>query len=394
MASGAAIELPSGSILDCQGFAPINTYGPNNTAIGIHAAAGRANVTVKNHGPNGRGFMYCIWLESGTDYRVLDSQVEGYFRGVRVEGQRFAIRNVLAKNVGGCTYPNFTFAFGIEMYGAGICVDCRAWNIFAVPGFEAVPFSVSDANGVVMLQNLLAINPEIRPKSIGVWTGITNVQGIVLHDNITVINFERYLDRSGSANWRRNCRSINCTYDYDANANGIDVDLGGNVYIPPFTPPPPPQDNFVPLIPTMSNQGPQNGITLTDNSIGGNNAGFRMVDGDLTSPCAQWDNGTGAGYLIVDFSAPVLLKKWTLGARVEASAQLYAPKSRVLEGWNGLAWDVLLNITNEAAWSVGETRESLLSTQTSYARYRMNVLSSQSGFHLQIALFQLYGASP
>lgn len=156
-----------------------------------------------------------------------------------------------------------------------------------------------------------------------------------------------------------------------------------------YSPPAPPPPVTGPAIPVMT-AATTDGVTITGNDL--NSTGTTTsapVWMSAASPAyaIQW-NQSGGGWMNVQFPSAFVPVSYAMRARIESSN--YAPKSRTFQGWNGTAWDVLDQVTNEAAWSAGEVRTRQLSTVNAYSIYRLNVTASQGGTYLQWREPQIY----
>lgn len=388
ISTGAAITLPSNSVLDGQGYKITNTYGPSTGAYGVHVP-NRNDVTVKN--VKAEGFLYTVYFEgiSGLRHKLLNCDLKGYFRGARVEGQQWRVGNCYIHDCGGTTFPNYHFVFGIELYGPGVIHDCQVLNTYtSSEAYEAVSVSVSEYSTVVGASNLELWNATKRLKSIGMWVGGAAPIPVVLANDIRISNMEHGI--YGTAHVVRkdvHCHNVTTPWNLESSH---DVDSGGNYPFgitptaPPPPPPPPPPEELVNQIPAMTAETTA-GVTII--SIAGSNIypGWSVAQ---TDSWCQW-NGT-SGAVSIEFPSAIVAKKYSMKTRVEASSQDHAPKSWTFDGWNGSSWVNLNTQTGVSAWGQAEVRTFNLTNITGYSKYRVNVTASQSGAYLQYGQLKVF----
>jgi len=85
----------------------------------------------------------------------------------------------------------------------------------------------------------------------------------------------------------------------------------------------------------------------------------------------EYDRGSGNGVISTSYSI-------SCGPSGSASTA-DMPKNWTIEGYNGSSWDTLATVTNEAAWSLGETRLYTFTNTTSYEKYRIDITLQQGG---------------
>lgn len=156
-------------------------------------------------------------------------------------------------------------------------------------------------------------------------------------------------------------------------------------YSVPAPPPPAP----IPAIPTMT-AATTDGVTITGNDLNSTGTTTSAPVWMIRSNPAytiQWNQG-GGGWMEAQFPSAFVPKSYSMRARPDTAQ--YAPKSRTFQGWNGAGWDNLDQVSNEAAWSAGETRLQVITTTNAYSRYRINVTASQGGTYLQWREPQIY----
>lgn len=145
------------------------------------------------------------------------------------------------------------------------------------------------------------------------------------------------------------------------------------------------------------------GATTTDNvSVGGTasaestfltfvpanafdgNTSTRWVS-SATPAWLEYDRGSGNGVISTSYSI-------SCGPSGSASTA-DMPKNWTIEGYNGSSWDTLATVTNEAAWSLGETRLYTFTNTTSYEKYRIDITLQQGGGNeIEVGELRFYAA--
>lgn len=382
ISSGAAITLPSGSTLDGQGFKVANTNGTGNSALGI-LAANASNVTVKNVAVS--GFMYGVYFQghSGTGHRLLDSDLTGYFRGARVEGQDWEIGRVVVHDVGGTTFPNFLFSFGIEVYGRGVIHNVRVTNTFAAANSEAVSISVSEYANLVSMIDLDLWNPTKNAKSIGLWVGGAAPKPDVTLTDVFISNMDNGVYGTATVT-ARNVHQHNVGNPWNL-STGEFIDAGSNYPVTTVVPPPPPPPPMTDLIPVMTGN-PTDGVSVTTSSSAVYPAWNAAAGPTIMQ---QFSGGAGAGWVRFDLPASAVATQFSLRAR--SNEPRWAAKDFQLI-CNATSGDVVLTtITGAPAWSAGEQRTYTFSNALACPAYTLNLTASREAPYLQISDVKIAG---
>lgn len=123
---------------------------------------------------------------------------------------------------------------------------------------------------------------------------------------------------------------------------------------------------------------------------------FRPFDGGVGTDQYWLANGnTGWVKLDIGEGNQSLLDNYSI--RVNTIPEpTRAPKAWTMEGSNNDSdWDVLDTVTNQTAWSSGETRNFSCDVIAGYYRYfRLNITENNGDTYLQVAELYLYGDAP
>lgn len=391
MEGGFAVTLTDDCVFDWNGHNIVNTAGASNSAAAV-GAINKTRITVKNGVNVAQGFHSGVTIGNdnggmGFGHKLLNTSFKGTLgRGAFIRSEGMQIINVKAEDVGGGTYATYTEAF--ELYGSGILDDVEVVNVFpAVAGAENVAFVVY---GGFSLRKCRAYNPVLRDKSIFLFIG-ENSQ--VLVDNWTNVNFRRrFFVGAESPPIPANRPTVFQGAGVDINSLDGDAIHGDVVSLDScFEEQPPAETIEVQLIPTMTAQT-TNGVKITGNSAGGGqHDAWHIADGVSTN--VHWDGFPS--YVEVELPSSVVVTKLGFSARPEAYSQAYAPKSWVIQAWNGTAWQQFSAWNDVPGWSVGEAREfPIESSFSAVSKYRVQFSASQSGSYLQFRNLKMWANAP
>jgi hypothetical protein len=189
--TGAAITLPHFSSLDWNGC---QIYGPNNKAstnVGV-LIDGQETVRIFGHGGPSQFAIGVQAAGVGSGHMIRDTQARlCWFRGFLVNSTGYRVEDCQALKIGGTTHEGWqaSHTFGFEFLGSGVVRRNVANDIMAVnETLEAVGFCTNNHVNPGVFDDNIAINPELRTKSIGFFFGSDNSRVVATRN--TAVNQE------------------------------------------------------------------------------------------------------------------------------------------------------------------------------------------------------------